>query len=162
TALFAGVSALNVEFRDYLAGQGNGIVDGHWADGEILAAYRPDARVIYVNGLGYPISYSATGQWGRLYANAMTFAPPPGPKILIPPSDNDFPDFRASIAAQSGGTVDFWNAKYSTPTLAQLQNYDCVYTYVDSVYADPVALGNHLADYVDAGGKVILGSFTTF
>ena len=163
SSLFAGVGSLSAQFRDFLIGQGNGIVDGHWADGEILAAYRPDGRVMYVNGHGYTLApYSSTGQWGRLFANAIAFTPPTGPRILYAPSDLDFPDFRAKIAAQTGGVVDFFNAKYGTPTLAQLQNYDCVYTWVDSLYADPVLMGNNLADYVDAGGKVILGAFTTF
>lgn len=47
----------------------------------------------------------------------------------------------------------------ATPTLAQLQAYTAVLVYSNAEFADPVALGNVLADYVDAGGTVALASF---
>ncbi len=48
-----------------------------------------------------------------------------------------------------------------TPTLAQLQAYSAVLVYSDLDYADPVALGDVLADYVDAGGTVVM-AFSSF
>jgi hypothetical protein len=37
-----------------------------------------------------------------------------------------------------------------------------VYTWPNVPYADPVLMGDRLADYVDAGGHVVLGVFCTF
>jgi hypothetical protein len=42
-----------------------------------------------------------------------------------------------------------------TPTLAELMMYDAVITWSNSSYADGAAMGNVLADYVDAGGGVV-------
>ncbi|MDB5106804.1 MAG: peptidase and in kexin sedolisin [Fibrobacteres bacterium] len=44
----------------------------------------------------------------------------------------------------------------STPTLDYLRAFDAVLVVAGDPWADPVALGNVLADYVDAGGKVCL------
>jgi hypothetical protein len=46
-----------------------------------------------------------------------------------------------------------------TPTLAQLQEYDAVLVYSDASFANPTAMGNVLADYVDSGGGVVLATF---
>jgi uncharacterized repeat protein (TIGR01451 family) len=48
------------------------------------------------------------------------------------------------------------NVAAQTPTLAELQAYDAVLVYGDSSFADTKALGNVLADYVDAGGGVVV------
>ena len=160
TSLFTGVTTLETTFRDYLVGQGNGNVDGHYLDGEILAAYRPDGRVIYLNGQG--AGGYGTGDWARLYANACTATFPAGHKMLFAPASGDIPDYRAQIAAQTGGAVDYFDASAGTPTLAQLLAYDCVYTLLNSNYLDKTLMGDRLADYADAGGRVILGVFTTY
>lgn len=47
----------------------------------------------------------------------------------------------------------------AVPTLAQLQQYSSVLVYSDAPFNDPVALGNVLADYLDAGGGVVLATF---
>ncbi len=59
-----------------------------------------------------------------------------------------FPDLAA---------VDYYNAASSTPTLSDLVDYDTVIVVSDYYYyfADSVALGDVLADYLDAGGTVI-------
>jgi hypothetical protein len=46
-------------------------------------------------------------------------------------------------------------ARFSTPTLAQLLPYDEVVLYSNTEYDDPAALGNVIADYQDAGGIVV-------
>jgi uncharacterized repeat protein (TIGR01451 family) len=46
-----------------------------------------------------------------------------------------------------------------TPTLSQLQQYDAVLVYSDNGFLDNVGLGNALADYVDAGGGVVVATF---
>jgi hypothetical protein len=48
----------------------------------------------------------------------------------------------------------------TTPTLAQLQMHDVAFVYSDSPsFIDPVALGNNLADFYDAGGRVVTATF---
>ena len=80
--------------------------------------------------------------------------------VLYCPSQPDFPAFRAALSAALGGVVvDYFDPRAETPTLALLQNYDCVMTWVNFGYLDRDAMGNVLADYVDAGGRVILGQW---
>ncbi|TDG12732.1 PEP-CTERM sorting domain-containing protein [Seongchinamella unica] len=71
-------------------------------------------------------------------------------------------EVRDKIAAAAGGAlgaVDFFDAGVVTPTLVDLQNYTAVLVYSDGGFADPVALGDALADYADAGGTVVLSTF---
>lgn len=77
--------------------------------------------------------------------------------ILYAPSDPDDPAFRAAVAAITGGTVDYFDARDATPDLATLQGYDCVYTWANYPYSDNVLFGDRLAAFVDGGGSVVLG-----
>jgi hypothetical protein len=73
TCIHTGVTAYGSTYRDYLATQGAGAVDGHYTDGEIAHAYRPDYAVVYSNGGGgYPLG--GTGDWPKLIANACSCA----------------------------------------------------------------------------------------
>lgn len=56
-------------------------------------------------------------------------------------------------------TVDIVSAIGSTPTLEQLLQYDALLVYTNSTPTSNVALGNVLADYVDAGGGVVVAVF---
>lgn len=56
-------------------------------------------------------------------------------------------------------SVDIINATAGTPTLAMLTPYDAVITWSNSLYNDPVALGDVLADYADTGGGVVVCMF---
>jgi hypothetical protein len=47
----------------------------------------------------------------------------------------------------------------ATPTLAELQAYTAVLVYTEVPLNDAVGLGNVLADYVDAGGTVVMATF---
>jgi hypothetical protein len=162
TTLFTGgVAAAACVCRDRLIGQGAGTVCGHYADGEIMVAYRPDGRVTYFNGGGSD-NLAGTGDWGRLIANGCNASPPTGRRILYAPAYVDDPVFRGQIAENTGGVVDYFDAQSGTPSALTLANYDCVYTWVANSYQDRVLFGDRLADYVDAGGKVILGAFCTF
>lgn len=58
------------------------------------------------------------------------------------------------------GTVDLFDARSGTPTLAQLQNYGAILTYTDSSYANATAMGDVAADYVDSGGGVVQATFS--
>ena len=51
--------------------------------------------------------------------------------------------------------VDLFDASDSTPAVADLARYDVALVYSNMVFADPVALGNNLADYFDLGGRVV-------
>ncbi len=51
--------------------------------------------------------------------------------------------------------VDIFDARSATPSLDQLQAYDSVVVISNNPFLDPVALGDVLADYVDAGGTVV-------
>ena len=83
-------------------------------------------------------------------------------RSLYAPSDGDDATYRASIAALTGGPVDFLDVVGAMPTAAQLAAYDCIYTWASVGYMDNVAFGDALADFVDAGGDVVLGAFTTY
>jgi hypothetical protein len=56
-------------------------------------------------------------------------------------------------------TVDLEDWRSQTPTVDHLLEYDCVFTWSSMGYADPTALGNNLADYVDLGGAVAILNF---
>jgi hypothetical protein len=160
SALFTGVSAFDCFIREYVVVRGSAIADGHYADGEIATAYRPDGRVVYTNGAGPP--FFGTGDWPKLIANAATANLAHGPRILWAIADIDEPAYRADVARRTGGVVDYFDATSATPTAGLMASYDCVYTRSNFPYADKTLFGNRLADYVDAGGKVILGVFTTY
>ncbi len=160
--LHAGVAFYDGFFREFLVVQGAGHVDGHFTDGELSHAIRPDGRVIYSNGTGAAGYGVASNDWPRLIANACMLDLSSGHKILYAPSEADDPAYRAAIAAETGGIVDYFDAVAGTPSAALLASYDCVYTWANFPYADNVLFGDRLADYVDAGGKVVLGVFCTY
>jgi hypothetical protein len=271
TCIYQGVTYHREYFRDVLVVQGDGLVAGHYQDGEIAQAYQPDFSVIYTNGTGAIQLGGSSDYWGRLIANASQCAPPgpppprptlyacngagqlftidvttgqgtlvgnlpvlasgqgaseieyglladrawlqmkdgtyfdwafdvstgaaignpvsnlrsftglefvgntlygtsipgqcpapAGPRLLYAPSEFDDPAYRAAIAAVTGGVVDYFNASLGTPLPSQLATYDCVYTWTNGAYFNRALFGDRLADFVDAGGKVILGVFCTY
>lgn len=83
-------------------------------------------------------------------------------RILYAPSEADDAAFRAAVAAITGGVVDYYDASAGTPDAALLATYDCVYTWANFAYANNVLFGDRLADFVDAGGSVVLGVFCTY
>ncbi|MFN0057794.1 MAG: hypothetical protein ACKVX7_04990 [Planctomycetota bacterium] len=85
-----------------------------------------------------------------------------GPSVLYCPSEADDPAYRAAIMALTGGPVDFFDASTGTPDVSLMLAYDVVYTWANFAYDDNVLMGDNLATYVDAGGRVILGAFCTF
>ena len=84
---------------------------------------------------------------------------PAGLRILIVYADYSSPPsaLRNGILAQPGvQTVDYFRADSITPNLQQLLQYDVVVALANlTVYADPVSLGDRLADYEDAHGIVV-------
>ena len=68
--LHDGVAAYGLNLIDNgVVLQGEGISDGTYANGTIATAYRPDFKVVYVNGTGSS-EFGANGDWARLIANA--------------------------------------------------------------------------------------------
>ena len=80
--------------------------------------------------------------------------------VLYCPSQPDNPAYRAALsAALLDSPVDYFDPRTATPSLELLSQYACVQTWANYSYADNVAMGDVLADYVDQGGKVILGQW---
>jgi len=48
-------------------------------------------------------------------------------------------------------SVDVVDCTTTTPTVAQMEEYGCVFTWSNYAYQDPVAFGDNLADYMDFG-----------
>jgi len=57
--------------------------------------------------------------------------------------------------------IDVYDASIATPTVADLQTHQSVLVFSDKVFIDPVTLGNVLADYFDAGGRVVVAQYST-
>jgi hypothetical protein len=72
----------------------------------------------------------------------------------------EFTDVQAKLAATgSFQSVGIVNVTLGTPTLQQLLQYDALLCWTNFTPADHVAWGNVLADYVDAGGGVVVALF---
>jgi cysteine-rich repeat protein len=66
------------------------------------------------------------------------------------------------LATGQFASVDVFNIASTTPSLAQIQQYCAVLVYTDGPNsADPAALGDNLADYVDLGGGLVAAVFAT-
>ncbi len=91
---------------------------------------------------------------------------PPAPKangglhVLVASSDN-YPTGLANflMAQPDISAVDHFDCRIALPTLGYLQGYDAVIAFSDNYWYDRVAMGDLLADFVDAGGKLILAVF---
>ncbi|MFO7639613.1 MAG: S8 family serine peptidase, partial [bacterium] len=76
-------------------------------------------------------------------------------------SDYGAPDSTLGVRLRAlGDSVTYMDVRDITPTLEQLRPYDAVGAHSNYAYANPTQLGNVLADYVDAGGGVVLGHFS--
>jgi hypothetical protein len=82
-------------------------------------------------------------------------------RVLIAHGDcSIFPTtLRDQILAEGASVVDVVDAGVTTPSLAQMLTYNVVVVFNDCAYADPVALGDNLADYQDAGGVPVVFTF---
>ncbi|GAB4152235.1 MAG: hypothetical protein Fur0021_16770 [Candidatus Promineifilaceae bacterium] len=117
---------------------------------------------------GRSAARQAAGPPAARPADLATLSSPAGvsalpPDVLLLAADDDIyegsPLQNFLNAYGDLGAVDLYDAAAGTPSLVALQNYDVVITWSNNYYADPVALGDVLADYVDAGGGVIIASF---
>jgi hypothetical protein len=68
-----------------------------------------------------------------------------------------------TLAAFPDLVVTIWDGNAGTPTVADMQAHDVVFVGNDILWTsstiDKTVLSNTLADYIDAGGKVLAGSF---
>src|SRR6476646_1606572 len=90
-------------------------------------------------------------------------AAPGAYRIIIVQANCEPPtEFQAQLKAfPDVAAADIFDACVATPTLAQLTPYDMVVTMDNSGYEDPVAIGNVLADYIDAGGVLFQYAYDT-
>jgi len=65
------------------------------------------------------------------------------------------------VATGAFSRVDVVNAGVGTPSVAQLQAYDAVLVFSDYFFQNPGAMGTNLANYRDAGGRVVVAVFAT-
>ena len=83
--------------------------------------------------------------------------------LIVYADDGDAEPLRSILQAYPDiGVVDIWNAAdwgNGIPNLETLLEYPVVITWSNYPYADRKAMGNVLADYVDAGGYVIQSPF---
>lgn len=78
-------------------------------------------------------------------------------RVLVLYSDYGPPDTTLGVRLEAlGDSVCYREVQSTTPTLAELTPYPTVLAYSNYRFADSVALGNVLADYVDAGGGVVI------
>jgi hypothetical protein len=103
------------------------------------------------------------GEFYELLHNSLISLSPSPDSLLIVHSDAGTMATAKDELAALGTftTIDEFDTTtlFSTPTLPQLNNYDVVLAYSNFSPFDPLALGNVLADYVDAGGDVVLATY---
>ncbi len=61
---------------------------------------------------------------------------------------------------QKFALINVYDAAVGTPTITELQQHTAVLVFSNKIFADPVALGDVVADYYDAGGRVVLAMFS--
>jgi hypothetical protein len=96
-------------------------------------------------------------------AVAASATPCTGPTVAV--IGADLAPYRSDVVTTLGATclftqVDEINAGIATPSLVTLNGYDAVLVYSDYGFADNVAMGDVLADYVDGGGRVAVATFS--
>lgn len=140
-----------------------------WSNGDpLIAEWDVSAgRVVALNF--YPVSSNQNlGYWQTwsdgwpLLGNALTWAAGPQPlDVLVLAADTIGPNMEVAARLQGAGmTTQIHVSSSSTPSLPQLQAHDATLVWGMLDHADPVALGDVLADYVDAGGTVVTAAHT--
>jgi len=84
-----------------------------------------------------------------------------GEGVMYAPTEDDDAALRQAISDALGGApCDYYDARAGTPTVAEMEAYAAVYTWVNYAYSDNVMMGDNLADFADGGGVVVLGQWT--
>lgn len=112
---------------------------------------------------------TAVSSGGKLLGNSLAYAAGGNtgstPIALLGADESDYvTDVENTLASYGGFSVTAIDVQDSTPTLATLENYKAVLVWSDYGFSDPVQLGDVLAQYVDAGGGVVVAwaADTTF
>ncbi len=79
----------------------------------------------------------------------------------------DLPQYTSDVEAKLNGTglfniVDLYETQNTTPSLADMQQYDAVIIWSDYSFQDSTTLGDNLADYMDSGGGVVYAVFSWY
>lgn len=139
------------------------------ADGNILYQYQSLTGVLDSHTIGIEDGAGAVGlqyvynesrdETGTAISFTME-APDYGyPDVLVIAAD-DASLFLSDLNGYSDiGAVDYYDPRSGTPSLSELQNYDCAVVWSNYQFADPVGMGDVLADYLDTGGAVVLTEF---
>ncbi len=167
--ILIGVGSFNGGLSSYRMNQ-NSVVAGatiiaKWTGGNVLVAAGPlPGRVdlnFYSPSIDARADFWATSTDGvKLMVNSLLYVM--RPKVLLVHADVAAwaADVQAKVKATNIlGQVDLFDGNVATPTLAQLQNYDAVLVWSNGFFANPAAMGNVMADYVDAGGGVVAAVF---
>jgi hypothetical protein len=179
--LMAGVNDLTAQNRNGVTLASEATAVAIWTDGPPAVAYKTNNGRTAV-GINAPLGNQGefSEDWGRVIVNAgrwllncgplptpaPTATPTPGVcqlRVLIAYSDYglDFePDaLSRQIGREQGiAQVDFFDALNGTPLPCVLSQYDIVFAFSNTPWNDPVAMGNVLADYEDAGGIVVVAN----
>ncbi|MFO7676215.1 MAG: FlgD immunoglobulin-like domain containing protein [bacterium] len=129
-------------------------------DGMPLRVYRT-AGAGAANGDAHVYGGSTGGFSPTDTVQVTNLGAPPSPHFLWLYSDYDDPDTTLGWRLRAlGDTLTYMDVQSATPTLADLLPYAAVGAHSNYTYGNATALGNVLADYVDAGGGVVLGHFS--
>ena len=152
-----GVSNLAGFWRQRVAVAAGATLVASWTDGWPLLASKD--RVVAINAyIGGDSMNPTTGDVTTLFHNAAVYLT--SPKVLVARAWPTIDPLLAAVRKNGDiALLDEMDVRSTTPTLDQLLAYDVVFAFSDAPYADMVAMGNILADYVDAGGHVVLGAF---
>lgn len=86
-----------------------------------------------------------------------------GRRVLLLNADGGQGPFLESQLVATGrfttGDIDIMDLPSTPPSLATLQNYGCIIVWTNFAPPSPVANGDRLREYVDAGGGVVLAVY---
>ncbi len=141
-----------------------------WSNGTPLIAEHAigEGRVVSLNF--FPVSDDeSSGMWdpntdgGVILANALNFGSSP---LLVTHGGSSSSFVEGLLGAiwateEVSQAIDTFNANADTPALSFLQQFEAVLVYDDHPFDDATAMGDTFADFVDAGGRVVIASGIT-
>ncbi|MBL0927027.1 MAG: hypothetical protein IBJ11_05155 [Phycisphaerales bacterium] len=144
----------------------HGTLIASWSDGQPLAA--TSVRFPNRADLGFfPPSSTADGRFwnaatdgAKLLANTVEYVVKPYVMFIHSSGGSVAPNVQGRLQGlRRFSAVTTFDAAAGTPTAAQLRPLNAVLLSSEASYSDAVSLGNRLADYVDAGGGVVVSTF---
>ncbi|MBS0190836.1 MAG: hypothetical protein U0573_02950 [Phycisphaerales bacterium] len=154
-----GTSSYRVNQSSVVAGA---TILAKYGNGNVLAAAGPLPGRVDLNFYA-PSRDIRSGSWDpatdglKLMVNALLYTM--RPRVLIAGAESNavaITDVQNKVRGTGlVGITDTFNLAFGTPTLDQLRKYDAVLAWSGRAPGNPSAVGNVLADYVDAGGGVV-------